>query len=240
MFTLQTMKKNFWVGLVIGLSLTTATAQTKTGDFMLGGQLSFLRQQGQTPDNAGDGITTETGLTFQPRFGFFVTNRVQLGFSTGILYTSKSNTYYAEDTSDNIIKFKNSYYNLTYNFGVFGSYYYPVMEKLYWVSDLGVNWGSTIEGDKVSTLFSADKPQQDRKQFLNFKIATGVQYFAFKHLSITAGITPFTLNYNYKRIVRHNMPNSKEDIVSINFLSASRSFFIGINYLILSDNEKNK
>ncbi len=233
------MKKDFFAFLFILVAVSTS-GQVKQGDFMLGGNLAFGRQKAQVPSNASSGTDAQTTLKFAPRVGVFFTQRLQIGFGTNVNYTGNSETYTQQDSAGNVFRSKLQYYELELGMGIFASYYYPISNRLFWVNTLNVNWGSFIRGDKLSTLFSDDKPRQNRDRYVGTRLSTGIQYFVLPHLSVSAGYQPLSLIYNYQKIIRPNTPVSRRDNVNIEFSSISSGFFIGVNYLIISDDTKNE
>lgn len=206
---------------------------------MLGGNLAFGRQKAQLPATASTGIDGQTTLKFAPRIGVFFTPRLLVGFGTNVNYYGASETYTLQDSLGNSFRLKSQYYELELGMGLFSSYYFPISDRLYWVSTVNVNWGSLIRGDKLSSLFSDDRPRQDRARYVDGKISTGIQYFVLPHLSVSAGYQPFSITYNYQKIIRQNTPLSNSDRVAIDFSSVAKGFFIGVNYLIISDDTKN-
>lgn len=215
----------------------TAIAQPKSGDFLLGGNLSFNRHRGQLPDNSTNGTITENSFKFAPQIGVFITPRIFGGFSTHVDYSSSTSSFVTRDSMgkehDNMLQS----FSLKFSFGFYASYYLPIHEKLFWVNTLEPHWGTINEGDRLASLFSENKPQQERRRFLTLNYITGIQYFAKPNLSITAGITPFTYTYEYQKVVRDNTPISKQNKHTISFTNIARGFYIGVNFLIISDNE---
>ncbi len=214
-----------------------ADAQPKSGDFLLGGSLSFNRQRGQLPGNSANGTLTENSFKFAPQIGVFFTPRIFGGFSTRVDYSSSTSSFVVHDSMGQEYDIEQQSFLLKFSFGFYASYFYPINEKLFWVNTLEPHWGSINEGDKLSSLFSENKPQQERRKFLTLNYITGVQYFAKPNLSITAGITPFTYTYEYQKVVRDNTPISKQNKHTISFTNIARGFYIGVNFLIISDNE---
>lgn len=236
---LKHLKKIFLALLLVSVSVSVSS-QVKKGDFMLGGNLAFGRQKAQLPATASTGIDGQTTLRFAPRIGVFFTPRLLVGFGTNVNYTGTSDTYTLQDSVGNSYRMKNQYYELELGMGLFTSYYLPLSDRLYWVNTVSVNWGSLIRGDKLSTLFSDDRPRQDRDRYVDGKISTGLQYFVLPHLSVSAGYQPFSITYNYQKTIRPNTPLSSRDRVIIDFSSVAKGFFIGVNYLIISDDTKNE
>lgn len=227
------------LGLVLFLMLTgvAAIAQPKSGDFLLGGSLSFNRQRGQLPDNPTNGTLTENSFKFAPQVGLFFTPRIFGGFSTRVDYASSTSSFVKRDSAGNKFDIVQQSFKLKFSFGFYASYYYPINDKLFWVNTLEPHWGTINEGDRLASLFSENKPQQERRKFLTLNYITGVQYFAKPNLSIIAGINPFTYTYEYQKVVRDNTPISKQDKHTISFTNIARGFYIGVNFLIISDNE---
>lgn len=227
--------------LVLVLFLTlmglAVVAQPKKGDFLLGGSLSFNRQRGQLPDNPTNGTLTENSFKFAPQIGLFFTPRIFGGFSTRVDYSSSTSSFVTRDSAGRETDNIQQSFLLKFSFGFYASYYYPINKKLFWVNTLEPHWGTINEGDRLVSLFSESKPQQERRKFLTLNYITGIQYFAKPNLSITAGITPFTYTYEYQKVVRDNTPISKQDKHTISFTNIARGFYIGVNFLIISENE---
>jgi hypothetical protein len=226
--------------IIVFLGALQSFAQPKAGDFLLGGNISFGKQRGQTPDNASEGITTQTTLKFKPNVGVFFSKRVLVGFGTNVDYYGNANRYIVKDSLGKEYNIKDQYFELTFGFGLYTSYYYPLCKGLYWVNTLNVGWGTFTRGDKLSSLFNEDKPKQDKLKFVNTTISTGLQYFVRHNIAVGMSIEPLLLTYNYKKVVRDNMPISKQNDVRFQFSNIARGFSIGIRYLIIADNEESK
>lgn len=215
-------------------------AQPKAGDFLLGGNLSFGRQRGLVPDNASEGITTQTTLRFKPNVGVFFGKRVLVGFNTNVDYYGSANRYIVKDSVGHEYSIKSQYFELTFGFGLYTSYYYPLCNGLYWVNTLNTGWGNYTKGDKISSLFAEDKPKQDRVKFVEARLTTGLQYFVRHNIAVDVSIEPLTLTYNYKKVVRDNTPISNQNSTMLRFSNIAKGFSIGIRYLIISDDEESK
>jgi hypothetical protein len=215
-------------------------AQPKAGDFLLGGNLSFGRQRGLVPDNASAGTTTQTTLKFKPNVGVFFSKRVLVGFNTNVDYYSSANRYIVKDSVGKEYSVKSQFFELTFGFGAYTTYYYPVCNNLYWVNTLNIGWGSYTRGDKVASLFAEDKPKQDRVKFVEARLSTGLQYFVRHNIAVDVSIEPLTLTYNYKKVVRDNTPVSSQNTTALRFSNIAKGFSIGIRFLIISDNEESK
>lgn len=212
-------------------------AQPKSGDFLLGGSASFSRNRGETPDNAGAGVKTKTQFSFNPNVGIFFSKRFAGGFSTSFNYFSSANSYVLRDSANNEFRTRDQYFNLTFGFGLFGSHYIPLKDKLYLVNTLDVKWGSYVEGDRLQSLLAENKPQQDRVNFLEMRHYLSLQYFMKPAVAVSIGFSPLIYTYRMNKSVRDNVPKNTISSHEFQFYGGARSLFISIHYLIISDND---
>lgn len=222
------------------LVLTTAMleAQPKVGDFQLGGSLSFNRQRGQLPTDPANGTETKNLFRLAPQIGAFLSKRWEGGFYTLVEYEGTSSSFTLKDSAGRTFSSENKSFELQLEFGFFVKYYYPISPKFYWVNSIQPNWGTFTNGDRLSALFESDKPQQNRERFIATRWITQLQYFAKPNLSVSIGFNPVNYTYTYNTIVRSNQPDSKERGHSISFNNIARGLFIGVNLLIISDDEE--
>ena len=232
-----TNKRGLYVLLLVLFSAGFCHAQPKGGDFMLGGSIAFDRQRGSLPDDPSAGTTTLNYLNFAPKIGVFVSPRWQVGFATRIRYEGMANNSILSDSLGNKYNFDFQSYTLRFSFGIHASFYCPLGKGLYWVSTIEPHWGTVTDGDKLSSLFSENKPQQDRRRFLTVDFSTGLQYFMRPNLSVSFGINPVNYTFEYQKTVLNNQPISKRNSNAVTFTNAAKGLFIGVNYLIISDNE---
>lgn len=212
--------------------------QPKSGDFMLGGSLSFNRQRGQIPGDGAEGTETKSFFRLAPEVGTFFGKRWEGGFFTLVEYESQSSSQVLRDSSGRSINFESRNFDLQLQFGVYVKYYYPIRTNLYWVNSLQPNWGTFVSGDRLQALFETDKPQQNRERFISTRWVSQLQYFAKPNLSISIGVNPLNYTYTYNTIERFNQPDTEERGHEFKLNNIATGLFIGVNLLIISDNEE--
>jgi len=217
------------LALLVVVSLVVK-AQPKTGDFMLGGSLSFNRQRGQLPSTPANGIETKNFFRLAPQVGAFFSKRWEGGFYTLMEYEGKTSIFTLQNSAGQSQSIERKRFDLKFEFGFFVRYYYPIRPNLYWVN--------SIQPSQVAVLFESDKPQQSRERFVATRWVTQLQYFAKPNLSISVGFNPILYTYTYNTIVRNNQPDAKERGHKISFNNMAKGLFIGVNFLIVSDDEK--
>lgn len=227
--------------IVLALLLFTTAmleAQPKPGDFMLGGSLSFNRQRGQLPDDPENGTETKNLFRLAPQIGAFLSKRWEGGFYTLVEYKGTSSVFTLRDSMGRSVSSERKSFDLKLEFGFYLKHYYPIRSKLYWVNSLQPSWGTFTNGDRLSALFESDKPQQNRERFVSTRWITQLQYFAKPNLAVSIGFNPINYTYTFNTIVRSNQSDSKERGHSISFNNMPQGLFIGLNLLIISEDEE--
>lgn len=202
---------------------------------MLGGSISFNRQRGQLPDDPENGILTKNYFRLAPQIGIFATPRWEGGFFTSVEYNGESSSQTLRDSIGRPITIESQGYELNFEFGFYVKHYFPIAPRFYWANSIQPLWGTNTQGDRLSALFETDKPQQSRMRFVSARWVTQLQYFANSKLSVSLGLNPLTYTYTYNTIVRNNQPDAKERGHKVSFNNVATGLFIGINYLIISD-----
>lgn len=227
----------FILVFVLGLS-NEVYAQPKAGDFMLGGSLGFKREQGQIPDDPAIGTSKKNFFRLAPEVGAFFSKRFEFGFYTLVEYESTSSIQPIKDSAGRIFRVNSRNFDLQLQFGLNIKYYFPLGPKFYWVNSIRPNWGTFVSGDRLQALFETDKPQQKRERFISTDWVTQLQYFVKPNLSVSIGLAPLNYTYTYNTIERFNQPDTKARGHEFKFNNVARGLFIGINLLIISEDEE--
>jgi hypothetical protein len=213
-------------------------AQPKAGDFMIGGSIAFKRDNGQIPDDPANGIEKKNFFRLAPEVGTFLSKRWEAGFYTLVQYENTSSINLFKDSVGNILRVQSKNFELQLQFGLNIKYYYPISPNFYWVNSLRPAWGTFVSGDRLQALFETDKPQQNRERFIATNWVTQLQYFVKPSLSVSLGLTPLNYTYTYNTIERFNQPDTKERGHELRFNNIATGLFIGVNFLIISDDEE--
>ncbi|BDD03297.1 outer membrane beta-barrel protein [Aureibacter tunicatorum] len=171
------MKKLFLLAAGLFLS-ATSFAQIEKGKVSLGGTVGFSISESSmiNYDYYMDEVSTEKTQLFQllPSFGYFVSDNVSLGVTTGVMFEKSSQKGSEVEYKDRIIAFGPTvrYYKMiNENFGFFGQGQFLYTSTQSWASNINA---SGHDSDKLKI------------NGLRIGITPGITYFVSKSVALEA------------------------------------------------------
>lgn len=205
------------------LPLQKVNAQPSSGDFLLGGNINAYYNTEFSFEGEKKFKTKNFLTIFNPQIGFFITDRIAIGLSTDIMYRENKRLQIISDTIlDDVELEVNKSAFFTLSSGGFISYYYPFTKNIFLVNKLNLQTGYASYGINFSSFVGSTDTVFQKYYYSLLTLQTSLQYYFKPYLSLTAEVN--TLDFSYSKRASN-----------LSFMR--KTFTIGINYLIQSNDE---
>jgi outer membrane protein len=166
---LTQMKKFFSLLFAVTLVTTLVNAQTSSGNMMVGGMIDFSSSSSQ-----GGSINDNSGFTFMPSFGYFISDNFAVGASL-TLGSSRSGTGAAKSTTSK------------FGIGPFARYYiFTSNESLGFFGQASVGFLSEKSDPAFGNVL--------HRSTITFALQPGAAYFFNEHWAAEVSLQGFTVN----------------------------------------------
>jgi hypothetical protein len=201
-------------------------AQPKSGDFLLGGGIEGSNLKWYSPDTNTLIRRNLISAGFSPQISVFILPHLAVGVMADMQYFIRKDTEHTDDTISTVKERVTKFRSISVAMGGFVSYYYPIkaIRNLFWVNRLSYVKGYVADGISFAAFVSSEKNTFSRSGFFEYNLSTGINYFFKPNVCLSVNMTAFSLR---------GINTQK----SIGFLTDNGYLSIGLNYLIISEDE---
>jgi hypothetical protein len=185
------MSKKILLAIAVVLTALASKAQViQKGETMLGG--TFGAGSSNASNSIGNNSTSSTFGSIGPELGWGIGKNSELGFRGFISYGSSKDNLDNKTTSGN------------YQAGVFWKKFFPINDKVGWLSDLSAAY---TYAKNTNNYQNASGNYSYNAKGYNVSLAPGVYYRATPKILLSAGIGGIT--YSYSKIDQQDPVNSQ-------------------------------
>lgn len=221
-FKPKTNMNKLFIIAILGLLTTGAFAQTNQGTKVVSGSVGFNKSSDDRKyQNGGTYDYSSVLLEFDPSFGYFIKDKLEVGVSVGYGYQK----YDAKENNESESGYKHEYMSNIYSFNPYIKRYFHVTEKIALSGSLAAGFRTgkskqTTESDFTSTIESNSTGYFAR-------LTPGISFFPTDKIGLRASFG--NLGYTYLSSEYEN-GGAKITSQNLGFNLDSNAFGVGFSY----------